>query len=222
MNHMRLLSITICVVHFGSVVLGSTCTTFAADDFVAIFNGKDLSGWVVDGRKTVKDGNDEKPIWTVENGTILCDGRGGGFLRYDKRLTDFVVQLEYRMGKGCNSGLGIRGTVFDGKRNTRPSMAGYEMQILDDAGRKPGNHSSGSLYRYIAPKENASKPAGQWNAVEVQCRGPKIRITLNGKQIQDVDQSTIRSLKNKPLLGYFSLQDHGRKIEFRNIRLKEL
>ena len=194
----------------------------ADDSFAEIFSGKDLSGWVVDGQKTVQLGDQQQPIWTVQDGVIVCEGRGGGFLRYDKKLADFVVHVEFRMTKGCNSGLGIRGVVFDGSRKTRPSIAGYEMQIVDDAGRPPGKHSSGSLYRYVAPKTNATRPAGEWNVVEIECRGPKIHVTMNGQTIHDLDQTTIDAIKAKPLSGYFSVQDHGKRIEYRNIRLKEL
>ncbi len=193
-----------------------------AEESVEIFNGRDLCGWLVDGRKTFHKDGKQVPIWTVEDGIIVCAGRGGGFLRYDKKITDFVIHVEFRMSKGCNSGLGIRTVKYTGPRNTRPSIAGYEMQIVDDSGRKPSRHSSGSLYRYVAPKHNATRPAGQWNTVEIECRGPKIRITLNGKTIHDLDQSKIEQIRNKPLSGYFCLQDHGKRIEFRNIRLKEL
>jgi hypothetical protein len=58
--------------------------------------------------------------------------------------------------------------------------------------------------------------------MEIECRGPKIRITLNGQTIQDVDQSTIAEIKNKPLSGYLCLQNHGKLIEFRNVRVKGL
>ncbi len=191
-------------------------------EWIEMFNGKDLTGWDAAGGTKYKDGGEEKPVWTVRDGMICCAGKGYGFLTYDKELRDFVIHVEYRMSKGCNSGLGIRGKKYNGKRNTRASTSGYEMQIIDDAGRKPGNHSSGSLYRYVAPKENATLPAGEWNVVEIECRGPKIRITMNGKLIHDVDQSQNDKIKKKPLQGYFSMQNHGRKIEFRNLRLKEL
>jgi hypothetical protein len=190
--------------------------------FVAIFNGKDLTGWVVDGRKSYEEDGEEKPVWAVEEGMIVCRGRGGGFLRYDRKLKDFIVRLEYRMSKRCNSGLGIRGVVYTGEDSTRPSRAGYEIQISDDAGRDPGKRSSGSLYRYVAPKVNASKPADEWNAIEVECRGPRIRVTLNEQVIHDLDQTTIEEIKDKPLAGYFSVQNHGKLIDFRNIKLKEL
>jgi len=193
-----------------------------ADGFVPIFNGRDLSGWVVDGRKTRTENGQEVPVWTVREGVIHCAGRGGGFLRYDEELGDFIVRLEYCMSKGCNSGIGIRGVVFTGSRKTRPSFAGYEMQIVDDVGREPHKHSSGSLYRYVAPMKNATLPAGQWNRLEIECRGPKIRITLNDQLIHDFDQTTLEQTKDKPLSGYFSLQDHGKVIDYRNLRLKEL
>jgi len=190
--------------------------------FVPIFNGRDLSGWVVEGSaKAVFDGK-EQEIWTVENGEIHCRGKGFGFLRYDKPLKDFVVRLEYKIAPKGNSGIGIRTVKFAGKANTRPSFAGYEIQLLDDAGKSPGKHSTGSLYRYVAPAENPSLPAGQWNTVEIECRGPRLRVVFNGKVLHDLDQTTIEEIKNKPLEGYFCLQDHGSKVWFRNVRIKEL
>ncbi|MEE9602719.1 MAG: DUF1080 domain-containing protein [Thermoguttaceae bacterium] len=224
----RRLSLTLFAVALFSMTLFSVAAATAADDgaddgFVDIFNGKDLSGWATDGKKTYKEGAEKKPVWTVKDGIIKCAGKNPlGFLRYDKQLSDFILRIEYRMSPKCNSGLGIRGTVFTGPRATRPSMAGYELQVLDDSGRKPTPRSSGSLYRYVAPKVNASKPAGEWNTVEIDCRGPKIHITMNGQTLHDVDQSKIEAIKNKPLSGYFSVQNHGRVIEFRNVRLKEL
>jgi len=193
------------------------------DGFVKIFNGKDLTNWVVEGWRQYPQKHKKDPIWIVEEDKIVCRGRDWGFLRYDKKLTDFIVRLEFRAAKKCNSGLGIRGGIFQGNRwKTAPSWTGYEMQILDDAGKRPTPYSTGALYRYIAPRTNAIKPAGQWNTVEIRCQGPRIQITLNDQHIQDVDQSTVAGIKEKPLSGYFSLQDHGSRIEFRGIRLKEL
>ena len=194
----------------------------AADDWTEMFNGKDLAGWVVEGSKDYKDGDQQKPVWTVKDAMIACAGKGFGFLRYDKEYKDFVFHVEYRMSKGCNSGIGIRTVKFTGPAKTRPSYASYEIQILDDAGKEPNKNSSGSLYRYVAATVNATKPAPEWNVMEIECRGPKIRITLNGQVIQDVDQSTIDAIKNKPLAGYLCVQDHGKPIEFRNLRVKPL
>jgi hypothetical protein len=181
-----------------------------------------LAGWVVEGTSSYKEGSDSKPNWLVVDGQIRCAGKGFGFLRYDTKLADFRLSLEYKMEKRCNSGIGIRGTKYTGRAETRPSFAGYELQILDDGGKTPTDHSSMSLYRYVAAKANPVKPPGEWNRLEVECRGPKIRVTLNGQVVQDVDQSTVAEIKDKPLSGYVSLQCHGKPIEFRNVRLAKL
>lgn len=205
-----------------AVLLFWPAAAAAADEWTEMFNGKDLSGWVVEGSKDYKDGDQQKPVWTVQDSLIASAGKGFGFLRYDKEYQDFAFHVEYRMSKGCNSGIGIRTVKFTGPAKTRPSYAAYEIQILDDAGKPPSKDSSGSLYRYVAARVNATKPAPEWNVMEIECRGPKIRITLNGQTIQDVDQSTIAEIKNKPLSGYLCLQNHGKLIEFRNVRVKGL
>src|SRR5262245_34838226 len=142
--------------------------TAPAGEVRELFNGKDLTGWVVEGVKEYKDGDQVKPVWQVRDGLLHCDGKGFGFLRYAEReFADFKLRLEYRTAPKCNSGVGIRTVPFDPKRNlaTRPSLASYEIQITDDAGKPPTKHSSGSLYRYVAPKSNPFKPAGEWNTL---------------------------------------------------------
>lgn len=202
---------------------GNAAEIDAKPPFRPIFNGHNLQGWVVEGWRGYPREHEEDPVWVVEEGMLVCRGRRWGFLRYARKLSDFVVRLEYRMSDDCNSGLGIRGSRFRGNNwLTAPSWSGYEMQILDDAGEPPTAYSSGALYRYVAPRANATRSAGQWNTIELECRGPRIRIVLNNQLIHDFDQRSLESTRNKPLEGYFSLQDHGHRIEFRNLRLLEL
>jgi hypothetical protein len=203
-----------------------------------LFDGKGLDGWVVEGPRADRDGH---PMWSVRDGTIVCLGRGFGFLRYDRQqFGDFRMRVEYRFAPSSktnprgNSGIGIRTVPYDPRRTelTRPSYAGYEIQLLDDAGRPPSAHGSGSLYRYAAPKANLVKPAPEWNAVEVECVGPRIRVVLNGQPILDVDQTTlpdlkekpagVRAPKDKPLRGYVALQSHTGRVEFRKVQIQEL
>ena len=196
------------------------------DGFTDIFNGKDLTDWVVEGQAKYREkgGGEEQPTWTVEEGMLVCaPGAGFGFVRYDQqKYGDFALRLEYRMSKNCNSGVGIRTPPFTGDINTRPSHAAYEVQILDDFGKKPNKTSHGSLYNFVAPTSNESKSTDEWQVMDIECRGPKIKVTLNGKVVQDFDQSTNPDLKDKPLSGYVSLQNHGRKIEFRAVQIKDL
>ena len=211
-----------------------------AEEFRDLFNGKDVDGWVVEGPKADKDGN---PNWSVQDGLIVCQGKGYGFLRYDKeKFGDFALRVEYRFAPAAtpkqsgNSGVGIRTIPFDPKQSalTRPSYAAYEVQLLDDAGKPPDVHGSGSLYRYLAPTANPVKPAPEWNTAEVECVGPRIRVTMNGEKILDADQNTIPDLKekdkpakapapkDKPLSGYVCVQSHTGKVEFRKIQVREI
>ena len=204
------------------------------NDAIELFNGKDLSGWVIEGPTEFDNKGNKEPIWVADNGMITCrvnNRKSYGFLRYDKKqFADFVFSLEYRLSEKeipkqspCNSGIGIRTGVYDPKKSdSPPSRAGYEIQLLDDAMKNPDKHSTGSLYRYIAPSVKAVKPAPEWNKIEIECKGARIKVTLNGEKIIDVDQTTVEEIKNKPLKGYVCVQNHGGKVDFRNLRVKEL
>jgi hypothetical protein len=191
---------------------------------VKMFNGKDLDGWVIEGPKTSKEGGEEKPIWTVKDGVIACTGKVYDWMRYDKqKYDDFVFHVEYRMlDAKSNSGLGIRCVPYAGSRDTRPSFASYEVQLLNDTDKPPSKGSTGSLYRYVAPTAKPIKGVGEWNTMEVTCRGPQITIVLNGEKILDLDQTTKADLKNKPLSGYLSIQSHSGPVEFRNLWVKPM
>lgn len=227
MPRLALLALLLVFAQTSFVAAADEPSTASKDGWIEMFNGKDLTGWVVEGTKefAAKDAKKEDPktpVWTVKDGNINCAGNGFGFLRYDREVADFVYHVEFKMSKGCNSGIGIRHAKFTGKADTRPSFSGYEIQVLDDAGKKPNEHSTASLYRYVAATKSAVKPAGEWNTIEIECRGPKIKITLNDEVVQDVDQSKIDAIKDKPLKGYVSVQNHGKAVEFKNLRLKVL
>jgi hypothetical protein len=220
----------------------ATAGVSRAEEFRDLFNGKDLDGWVVEGPKEDKQGHAN---WSVQEGRIVCRGAGFGFLRYERRqFADFVLRVEYRFAppvknRRGNSGLGIRTLPFDPKHSllTRASFASYEIQLMDDADKKPDVHSTGSLYRYLAPRTNAVKAAPDWNAIEVECIGPRIKVRVNGEAVLDANQTTLADLdakekpgeaakapapKDKPLRGWIALQSHTGQVEFRQVRIRDL
>jgi hypothetical protein len=214
---------------WGAAVLMASFAAVSAgaddDGYQAIFNGKDLDGWVIDGAKEYKDKDGKMQAnWKVEDGLLVTAGRGFGFLRYDKEVGDFRWKAECRLSAKGNSGFCIRTIPYDPKKDatTRPSFVAYEIQFQDDAGKGPDIHCTGSLYRWVAPTKNAVKAAGEWNTIEIECVGPHIRVWINGDQVQDVDQSKVDKIKDRPLKGYVSLQSHTNKVEFRNVKLKEI
>jgi hypothetical protein len=208
-----------------------------ADEFRHLFDGKSLDGWVVEGAAKGKSGG---MMWSVEDGRIVSLGEGFGFLRYDRRaFGDFTLRVEYRFTRAPdaktpgNSGLGIRTGRFDPARSreTRPSYAAFEVQLLDDAGKPPSAHGSGSLYRYKSPIANPTRPAPEWNTIEVACAGPRITIRLNGQTILETDQTELADVstkpagapapKDKPRSGYVALQSHSGRVEFRKVQIRE-
>ena len=173
-------------------------------------------------------------------GEISCSGEGFGFLRYDRReFGDFTLRVEYRFipapgGKPqANSGLGIRTGRFDPARSreTRPSYAAFEVQLLDDAGTRlrPMGRRRSIVTRARPPTPRGRGPSGtrsRWRAP-----APRITIRLNDQTILEADQSELADVKTKPATapapkdkprrGYVALQSHSGRVEFRKVQIRE-
>lgn len=181
------------------------------EGFVSLFNGKDLSGWWF-------YGDDKGGFKVSPEGNIAWVREGGGGLISRKRYKDFILRYEMRMFKeGDNSGTYIRAP-----RAGRQSKLGMEFQMMGDAGKAPDEHTTGAVYDVVPPLVNANKPAGQWNTIEIEFRGPKLKATLNGQVVQDLNFDDIEELKYRNREGFIGLQDHDCPVEWRNLRIKEL
>ncbi len=172
-------------------------------------------------------------VRTVDDGAILCLAEGGGYLRTAKRFEDFEVELEFRYEPGTNSGIFFRWSDLKD-----PLHTGLEIQILDTYGQERlDRHSCGALYDLVAPETDATRPAGEWNQAALLCKGPFIEFELNGKRVLevDIDQWEVpgrnpdgsgnkfkHAWAEMPRKGYLGLQDHGGRIWFRHIRLREM
>lgn len=181
-----------------------------------------LAGWVEEQGDEAGPVPRGTPVWTFADGILRCNGKGFGFLRYDRVYADFTAEIEYRFPKRGNSGIGIRTVPYDGTRATRPSTAAYEIQLLSDQGAKVSPGASGSLYGHVAPSEITARPAGEWNVMVVECRGPLIRIVHNDVEVMNYDQRTRPPTARKPLQGFLCLQNHGSVVEFRAVRVRPL
>jgi hypothetical protein len=191
------------------------------DGFVALFNGKGLSGWKL---------YDSKPEgWQVSDGMIICTGKGGGWLGTERDYANYVLRLEYRLLPGGNSGVYLRAP-----EKGWISRVGMEIQILDDFAPQYAKldfyQYTGSIYHVVAPTQRASKKAGEWNRMEIRADGRNIVVTLNGKRVVDADLD--RCLKDPAIArehtgltrttGKIGLQSHNERVEFRQLRIKEL
>ena len=196
-------------------IIFSFCVNLQAEEeFVRMFNGKDLSGWNTTGNWVVEDEN-----------TITLKPRPGehGWTRYkdyittDRQYGNFVLDLEFKFNKRGNSGVFMR--IGDLKDHVK---SGFEVQVLDTHGKKNvGNHDCGGVIGTVGPSKNMVKPAGEWNRYTITLVDYHLKVVLNGEQIIDLDM-TKSAIKDRPAKGYISFQDEGKPIWYRNVRIKEL
>jgi len=192
-----------------------TAPAFANEDgFVPMFNSRDITGWKTTGNWVVEEGSD-----------VTLKPRKGesGWKRYndyiatERQYGDFILDLEFKFEKAGNSGVFLR--VGDLKDHVN---SGMEVQILDTHGKeKVGHHDCGGVIKTRAPSKNMVKPAGEWNRYTITMKGYHLTVILNGEQIIDLDLST-SAMKDRPAKGHITLQDEGKPIWYRNVRIKEL
>jgi hypothetical protein len=197
-----------------------------------IFDGKSFAGWHGYLKKDVSD------KWQIEDGAMVLTGRGGGNLVTDKEYENFELELEWKISEGGNSGIMYH--VHEDSKFGQPYQTGPEVQVLDDerhpdakAG-KNGNRKSSSLYDMLPPSTPA-KPAGEWNKVRIVVNNGKAEHYQNGKKVLEypitgpewdkmVSESKFKGWEGfgKYAKGHIALQDHGDKVWYRNIRIREL
>ncbi len=183
----------------------------AADTAHALFNGRDLAGWeIVNGGR-----------FSVEDGVLKID-RGTGWLRSDDEFRDFTLILELRfLEANANSGIFVRtGPTSKADENGWPDN-GYQVQCMDTA---EGANPIGAVIFYGASEfeqvfdraviADAKKPAGEWNRMEITCRGEHLAVRLNGTLIV-LAQGIL-----KPS-GHVGLQAEHGPLEFRRIEIVE-
>jgi hypothetical protein len=192
------------------------------DGFVPLFSGTDLTGWIYGGKKQGKG-------YQAKDGVLFCTEKDGGNLFTEKQYGDFAFRFEFKLEDSGNNGVGIR-SPLEGD----PAYVGMEIQILDDNGKawkdklRPAQYH-GSIYDVVPARRGYLKPAGEWNSEEIIARGRQITVKLNGNTIVDANLDDVKDeavLKKHPGLkrekGHIGFLGHGSRVEFRNIRIREL
>lgn len=190
-----------------------------ANGFVSLFNGKDMTGW---------EGAADK--FEVQDGIMVSPKGGGGNLYTAKQYSNFAYRFDFKILSNANNGVGIRC-----ERGKDAAYNGMEIQILDDNGPSYKNlkpyQYHGSIYGVSPSRRGQQMPLGVWNTEEIVADGNHIKVSLNGHVLVDANIEEVGKPKtidgrNHPGLfnktGYIGFLGHGHKIEFRNIRIKEL
>lgn len=196
----------------------------------SLFNGTDLSEWV--------DVNTSPDTWKAKDGLLVCTGKPIGVMRSKKQYENFILHIEWRhMVAGGNSGVFVwsEGTVPKEKRLPK----GMEVQMLElewpklnpkrDGTPNDIGYISGELFGANGltavpanPRGNRSKSLelrckgkGEWNTYQVVCVDGTVKLSINGKFVNSISQSSVRK-------GYLCLEAEGSEIHFRNIKIMEL
>lgn len=148
----------------------------------------------------------ENNQFQMENGVLVNSETGGHLISKDK-FNDFKISFEYNIPEGSNSGIYLRGR--------------YEVQIMDSYGEEASSTSTGGVYGFIKPVENAVKPAGEWQEMEITLVGRMVTVVLNGVEVicnRPIPGTTGGALdSNEGEPGPIMFQgDHG-AVSFRNI-----
>lgn len=239
------LALFVCLTFSFALLIGGLASHAAdelAKDGKPLFNGKDLSGWKFkqeEGGKGWSVVSDVKldpadPAKLVGTGQGAGEGKGvllrgpfdhGSDIYTEQAFGDCELHLEFMVPKGSNSGVYLMGQ--------------YEIQIFDSHGKPEiGPGDLGSIYSVAVARENAAKPPGEWQTLDVVFKAPRfegdkktenamfVLVKLNGKTIHEnvtVPNSTGGALEGgEKAKGPLMFQgDHG-IVAFRNIRLKEI
>ena len=235
---------------FSGICIAQEKSLYQQEGYTSLFNGKDLTGWVV------PDGDNGH--WSVIDGVIDYDARseasGDKSLWSVKEFKDFKLHIEWRF-KGYGDHLFPLPTILPNGDYLRDengkiieplgpnSDSGILLKKVGQANLWCWSVGSGELWSIrtneslpqevrasAVPRENADKPVGQWNAFDITIKGDRITIINNG----------ITILENVPypgmnVMGPIGMQHHGginpktgklqgasSLVQFRNIWIKEL
>ena len=207
---------------------------WAADDgFVKLFpdDGPPKGFRVVEWNDVAKPA--EGVEWTVKDGVLRPGNRRGTWLFSDKEYSDFILEFEIKLSEHGNSGVALRAPTFGD-----PAFDGMELQVADYRYNTAAKDSelTGGVYRAIAPSKQVYKPT-EWNSFRIELRGPRLKATINGELVQDVDLTEfdqpvkrhdgsnappVRDRPRKGHIGFQHLSRNNEPIEIRNARIKVL
>ena len=194
----------------------------AVEETRNIFDGTSGQGWMLCNRTPL-------PPENVQLNGLNPHSTGSYLVVYEHKVGDFVLDFDYKLSKGCNSGVFLR--VGD---LNNPIETGIEVSI-DDM-RWDDDRDSGGFCGLIAPSAHVQKPSGQWNHMTITAQGSRLAVSLNDLEVSSIDldlwtlpgkspdgsihQFKKRAIAHMARAGYLGFQDLGGDCWFKNIVLK--
>lgn len=209
--------------------------SFSAAAPVALFNGKDLTGWTADVPKADKE-EKVSPSFIVRDGMLVSLGKPEGHLISTQMYSDYTLTVEYRFPKkGGNCGVLVHASKPRALYGMFPQSIEVQMlhgeagdfwciqeniEVPDMKLRRP--HKEGQIFgggpddaRNIKNlTDNSENPLGGWNTMTIRCKGAEIIVHVNGTLVNHGSRCTATS-------GKIALQAEGTEVEFRKVELEK-
>ncbi|MEZ4811111.1 MAG: DUF1080 domain-containing protein [Allomuricauda sp.] len=206
-----------------------------------LWDGETTNGW-----RGAKLDHFPEEGWVIENGELVVlpsggeESTAGGDIVTEKQYNNFEFKLDFKLTEGANSG--IKYFVDTNLNKGEGSAIGLEYQLLDDArhpdaklGNHEGSRTLASLYDLIrADTTKYVKPMGEWNSAHIISNNNHVEHWLNGMKVLEYERKSdayrklVSESKYKIWPGFgeadkgnILLQDHGNKVTFRNIKIKQ-
>ena len=138
-----------------------------------IFDGQNAGDWMLSSKRP-------PPRKHVQPEGLNPHGTGSYLVVYRHKVGDFILDFDYKLSRGCNSGVFLRVGDLDDPVNT-----GIEVSLQDTMGQ--GDEDPGAIYGMVAPSIYVQKPSGQWNHMTITAQGPVIAVSLNGQGVSRID-----------------------------------
>lgn len=208
-----------------------------AEGPVSLFNGKDLAGWKADVPAADKDPN-VSPSFIVRDGMLVSMGKPGGHLVTEKVYSNYKLTVEYRFAKeGGNCGVLVHASTPRKLYGMFPQSIevqmmhenagdfwciGENIEVPDMEKRRPKKDPSQAFgggpadaRRILNLTDGSEKPLGQWNTMQIECKGDEVKVWVNGTLVNHGSKSTASS-------GKIALQAEGVEVEFRKVEMTGL
>ena len=224
--HISVRTIAVALISLG--VAACTAMPQRGEGWQPLFDGKTLNGWRPFNHKPAGG-------WEVVDGTLHAIAKVKGVeLITEKKFRDFEFAWEWKVPVAGNNGVKYFVT------EARTSAPGHEYQMLDDKAHPDAKHGpirqTASFYYVLPPAaDKAYREPGAWNQSKIVVQGKKVEHWLNGAKVVQYEigsadweaRRTSSKFANstkygRAKRGFIALQDHGDRVEFRNIRLREL
>jgi len=197
-----------------------------ADGWRLLFDGKTTQGWRGYRQKSMPDG------WKAVDGALTRVGSATDIVTTDE-FGDFELKIDWNLSAGGNSGILYRVT----EDQELSCQTAPEFQVIDNAYKEPlkPGQLAGANYELHPPSRDATRPIGSWNETRIVARGSHVEHWLNGQKVVEyelwsddwkrrVQESKFKDLAHYAVAhkGHIGLQDHGDRVAFRNIKIREI